>query len=263
VFPDIDKVRRLVQEAAHQELLPKFADVIRRQKADGSIVTTVDLAMQHTLQGQLARVWPTYAFLGEEMPDSEHRRLLANSESGLWCLDPLDGTSNFAAGIPYFAVSLALLIRGEAVLGIVYDPVRKECFTAKKGEGAWLNDTRLADTRPSPPLERSLTAVDFKRLPPDLAARLGSNPPYGSQRNFGACALDWCWLACDRFHLYLHGGQKIWDYAAGCLVLSEAGGHAQTLKGKPLAASDISPSSVIAAHSSALFEQWRRWLSEA
>ena len=261
MLPDVGKLRRLVQEAAQLVLLPKFAEVTRSHKADGSMVTGADLAMQRHLQNLLLQHWPQYAFLGEEMQDHDHERLLASAESGLWCLDPLDGTSNFATGIPYFAVSLALLIRNEPVIGLVYDPIRDECFTAVKGGGAWLNDVRIGDAYTPGSLRRCVAAVDFKRLFPKLAVRLGEDPPYGSQRNFGACALDWCWLAVNRFHLSLHGGQKLWDHAAGNFILIEAGGYSTTLEGESVFAASMSPRSVVAAREHNLFSAWRDWLA--
>lgn len=259
-LPELKALRGMLRGVAQQEVLPRFADVQRHTKLDDSIVTEVDIALQRRLQVELARVWPEFDFLGEEMSGREQEKL-TSSPNGLWCLDPLDGTSNYAAGVPYFAVSLALLIEGRAELGLVYDPVRDECFMAQRGRGAWLNGlslgTRVAlDT----PLKRCIAAIDFKRLAAPLAARLASTPPYGSQRNFGASSLDWCWLADGRFHVYLHGGQKLWDYAAGCLILSETGGHSQTLAGEPVFTLALAPRSVVAARDRALFAAWSEWL---
>src|SRR5699024_5216246 len=136
--------------------------------------------------------WPDVAVLGEEMTEAEQQAALRAAPSGVWCVDPLDGTSNFAAGIPYYAVSVAL-IKGDAVeLAVVYDPSRRECFTAARGHGAWLNGQPLPD-RPAPAnLSMTIALVDFKRLPTRLASRLATQPPYRSQRSFGAVALDWC-----------------------------------------------------------------------
>lgn len=259
---DLTALRELVRAAAHSELLPRFADVQRHVKRDGSLVTAADLAMQDRMRVDLARAWPQYAFMGEEMPGAEQQRLMRECGAGLWCLDPLDGTSNFAAGIPFFAVSLALVVDGLVELGLVYDPVRDECFAARRDHGAWLNDTRLViEADPGIPLDRTIGVVDFKRLDADLAARLGAAPPYGSQRNFGASSLEWCWLADGRFHVYLHGGQKLWDHAAGGLILSEAGGFAETLTGGPVFRFELLARSVVAARHAALFADCRGWLS--
>lgn len=259
-LPDLAALRSLVRAAAHAELSPRFADVIRHLKTDGSVVTEADHAMQSRMQRALAAHWPQYGFLGEEMAGAEHERLTLGGQN-LWCLDPLDGTSNFAAGIPFFAVSLALLVDGRPVLGLVYDPVRDECFTAQQGRGAWLNDAPLgAAGSPPAELKRTVACVDFKRLERPLAGTLGSQPPYGSQRNFGSSSLEWCWLADSRFHLYLHGGQKLWDYAAGWLILSEVGGFSATIAGDPVFAFGLAPRSVVAARDSRLFSAWQTWL---
>jgi len=262
VLPDLASLRALLRDCAREELLPRFADVRRQVKPDGSLVTEADIAMQRRMQQELTRRWPRYAFLGEEMSAVEHERLAALSEPGLWCLDPLDGTSNYAAGVPFFAVSLALLVRGRPEIGLVYDPVRDECFTAQRGAGAWLNDTALRARAMGLELRRSLAVVDFKRLDSRLAQELVAHPPYGSQRNFGSSSLEWCWLADGRFHLTLHGGQKLWDYAAGSLILAEAGGSAQTLDGQEVFALGLKPRSVVAALDPELFRAWRDCLAK-
>lgn len=258
---DLKFLREQVRIAAHDELLPRFAAVQRRIKRDGSIVTEADPAMQDRMQKILAEHWPQYDFLGEEMPRARHEKLTATSGKGLWCLDPLDGTSNFAAGLPFFCVSLALLVEGRPEIGLVYDPVRDECFMAQRGKGAWLNGISMGTMVPlGLPLQRCIAVVDFKRLKPDLAATLAAQPPFGSQRNFGSSALDWCWLADGRFHIYLHGGQKLWDYAAGSLILAEAGGKALTLDGEEVIAPGLRPRSVVATLDSDLFHIWMAWV---
>lgn len=254
------RLRQMVVAAAREELLSRFAEARRSIKADGSVVTTADTAMQARMQSELARAWPQYGFLGEEMSEEEQSRFLHEGSAGMWCLDPLDGTSNYASGIPYFAVSLALLIDGRPVLGLVFDPIRDECFMAEQGRGAWLDDAPLTPRATRPALRRCIAGVDFKRLKGNLAARLGEDPPYGSQRNFGASSLDWCWLAAGRFQLYLHGGQKLWDYAAGSLIHQEVGGLAETLEGEPVCGGDLRARSVVAAGDPALFEAWRTWI---
>jgi myo-inositol-1(or 4)-monophosphatase len=263
MLPDLKELRVLIGACAQQEIMPRFADTSRHIKTDGSVVTEADHAMQDRVQKELAARWPRYAFLGEETPVHEHQLLVASENTGLWILDPLDGTSNFAAGLPYFSVSLALLIRGRPEIGLVYDPVRDQAFYAQRGVGAWLNGLSLGTRAPlNVPLARAIAVVDFKRLDRPLAEKLGGDPPFGSQRNFGSSALDWCWLADGRFHVYLHGGQKLWDYAAGRLILHEAGGHAQTLQGEDVFSLELGSRSVVAARDPELFRIWRAWLAQ-
>lgn len=261
-LPDLKTLRVMVKDCAQQELMPRFADVGRSLKRDGSIVTVADQVMQDRLQRELAERWPQYAFLGEEMPAREHRKLTTAGSPAMWVLDPLDGTSNFSAGVPFFSVSLALVVEGRVELGLVYDPVRDEAFYAQRGVGAWLNGLSLGTRAPlNIPLASVIAVIDFKRLDAALAARLGTQPPYGSQRNFGSSALDWCWLADGRFHVYLHGGQKLWDYVAGSLILTEAGGQAVTLEGDDISTNSLDARSVVAARDAQLFDDWKTWVS--
>ena len=260
MLPNLNDLAAAVREAAREELLPRFAAVKRELKSDGSVVTVADRGMQERMRVTLAETWPAFALLGEEMSSEQQAALLAEPGPGLWILDPLDGTSNFAAGIPFFSVSLALLVDGEIVLGVVYDPNRGECFTARKDSGAWLNGAPLQKPEQSLLLKRAIAAVDFKRLPAELATRFTVQPPYASQRSLGSVALDWCWVAAGRFHVYLHGRQRLWDYAAGQLILAEAGGHSCTLEGAAVVALGNEPRSALASLDHALYEEWRGWV---
>lgn len=257
-------LRGIVSRAAREELLPRFNVCLRHEKADGSTVTEADFALQHRLESELAQQWPGFAFLSEEMTAAQQQQQMRSAEAGLWCLDPLDGTTNFAAGVPFFGISLALLVAGEARAGVIYDPIRDEVFSASKGQGAWLNGERLTPQPEQRSLRQCVAVVDFKRLTAPLAERLASKPPYLSQRNFGSVALEWCWLAAGRYHMYIHGGQKLWDYAAGNLILREAGGHALNLHGAPIDCADLQPCSVMATLDQRLFQECSEWLrSEA
>ena len=255
----IEQLREIITTTAKEELLPRFAQVKRNHKADGSVITEADLAMQERIAQALQQQWPQYQFMGEEMSVKQQEAMLQDSSAGVWCLDPLDGTSNFAAGIPYFSVSLSLIKGGEVVMGLVYDPTRDECFTAVKGKGAQLNGETISASEP-PPLHKCAALIDFKRLKPELAQRLVTEVPYGSQRSFGSVALDWCWMAAGRCHVYLHGKQNIWDYSAGYLVLNEAGGHSTTLEGEEVFRPTLTPRSAVAARDEGLFQAWTQWL---
>lgn len=261
---DLAALEKIVRIAAREELIERFRRTTRREKEDGSWLTEADLAMQARLQSELAALHPRIALLGEEMTPAEQERLLdeagaARGVDGLWILDPLDGTSNFAAGIPLFAVSLALMRQGRIEAGIVFDPIHDESFAALRGQGATLNGATLLAPSPGIALAKATACIDFKRLPATLASRIAATPPYSSQRSIGSVALDWCWVAAGRFHVYLHGRQSLWDYAAGSLILAEAGGHAATLDGlsAPL---DLVPRSAVCAADRRLFEQWRDYL---
>lgn len=261
-WPDLSELVDCVKRAAREEALPRFRHAETRYKPDGSVVTEADLVVQARLERELGARYPDIDLLGEEMDEARQRALLERDGRLLWCLDPIDGTSNFAGGLPFFSISLALLQGHEPVLGIVYDPIREECFTASKGQGAWLNGQRLVCEPSVLPLRRCLAMVDFKRLGAPLATALATRPPYRSLRYMGSGALEWCWLAAERFHLYLHGRQKLWDYAAGALILTEAGGFASTMEGEPIYAPKVLTRSVVAAPDRRLFDEWRQFIAE-
>ncbi|MCG8426084.1 MAG: inositol monophosphatase family protein [Chromatiales bacterium] len=232
------------------------------EKDDGSLVTAVDTELQSRIEGLLKARWPEIPLLGEEMTLSEQRRVM--SSPAFWCLDPLDGTTNFAHGIPFFATSLALIVDGQVVSGVVFDPSRRECFRADLGQGAWLNDHPLAVRSEGEALNQCVALVDLKRLPRAVITKLAERAPYRSQRSLGAVALEWCWLAAGRGQLYLHGAQRLWDYAAGLLVFKEAGGCGCIMdldSGECLGMDrDIEAHAALGASAQSLLEQWRRWL---
>ncbi|MGC9127148.1 MAG: inositol monophosphatase family protein [Acidithiobacillus sp.] len=257
---DMAWIGGILRQAAERFILPRFHEVVCSRKPDGSVVTSADLDSQDFLQAMLASRYPELPLLGEEMTRPQQERLLAR-DVPLWCLDPLDGTSNFAAGVPIFGISLALLQGGQAIAGWVYDPIRDELFTARAGHGATLNGQALMP-REAPSLDKAVGVVDYKRLTRALSLRLIDERPFHSQRNFGSSVLEWCWLAAGRYHFYLHGGQQLWDRAAGALILTETGGSLSTLVGAPLPVADLACSSVLATLDPLLHAAWRRWLGD-
>ena len=242
-----------------EEIMPRYLKVAHQHKSDGSLCTEADLAAQSALSKKLQAIL-NVPVMGEEMTDAEQRVLWEAGHDGLWCIDPIDGTSNFVRGLPYFAVSVALLREGKSVLGVVYDPVANEMFAAEHERGAFLNGEKLLGRETVIPMAQALASVDMKRLKKRLVTQLATNPPYCSQRNFGASALDWCYSAIGRYDMYLHGGQKLWDYAAGALIFLESGGHACCIETDDFAQGDIWLRSVIAARDEKLFEAWKDWI---
>ena len=256
---DLEQLKNIIITACEAEIHPRFNAVERNYKTDGSVVTEADLAMQKHITEALQIAYPEIPLLGEEMSQEEQQDLL--SSPAVWCLDPIDGTSNFAAGDPYFSVSLALIENGKSTVAIVYDPIRDECFMAKSGEGAWLNEQKLYAKKFNLPLKKTLAIIDYKRLPSGLATQLVTTVPYGSQRSLGSIALELCWIASGRAHVYLHAKQHLWDYAAALLILKEAGGMACTFDGELLQSNTLSPRSTIAALDKQLFDDWRSYLN--
>jgi myo-inositol-1(or 4)-monophosphatase len=266
---ELDRICRMLRTAAEAEIRPRFRRVGSHQKADGSLVTEADLATQNAIAAALADATPDIPLLGEEMDHAEQLRRLADADTGVWCLDPLDGTTNFANGFPLFAISLALIRDGEVTLGAVLDPLRDECFCAGRGLGAFLNGQPVQIAQTPGTLKDSIAAVDLKRLATADLVRLGAAAPYRSHRSLGCVALEWCWLAAGRFQLYLHGSQRLWDYAAGRLIATEAGAASVLFEPRqdtraPCPASGLSldPRMAVGATNEALLADWLGWLAE-
>ncbi|SFK80562.1 myo-inositol-1(or 4)-monophosphatase [Nitrosomonas aestuarii] len=261
----LNDIIAIVREVAQQEVMPRYMRVARQVKADGSSFTEADIAAQKVLLQALQTIRPG-AVMGEEMSQEAQEvqwlKGINGEAEGLWSVDPIDGTSNFLNGLPYFAISVAWMVQGKSELGVVYNPVTDEMYYAEKGCGAFLNNKPLPIKRNASILSSAIANVDLKRLHKKLATEVAANPPYASQRNYGACALEWCYTAAGFFDLYLHGGQKPWDYAAGSLILEEAGGHMSGFEYDDYWAGSPWRRSVIAALDAALFEQWRDWVRE-
>ncbi len=246
-------------QLAKQEVLSRFERVTAEEKQDGSLLTEADLEMQKKTQVFLEGHWPQFAFLGEESP-AEEQEAAMNSDGGCWILDPVDGTSNFAIGVPFYSVSLGLIIRGQMVAGIVYDPSRDELFAARLGQGATLNNQPLVARTPKQKVSQTSGIIDFKRLSAEMATKIAIDCPYSSQRSFGSVCLDWCWIAAGRGQIYLHGAQNIWDYAAGWLILEEAGGYSCTLDNEVVLTPKVVKRSAVAATTQTLFNEWQTYL---
>ena len=254
-YDDLVAIQEIIRSASASSLAIYYERSTANYKADGSIVTEADLAMQQALTTVLAERYPRVAMLGEEVSEEIQLEVI-NSSDDYWCLDPVDGTTNFHATVPLFSVSLGLISQGEVKLGIVYDPNRDEFFGAIKGQGFWINGARVQ--RPDQPrgLGSCIAFIDFKRLSDEISTSLVLDTPYKSQRNIGTCALEWAWLAAGRVNLLLHGRERIWDYSAGVLLAQEAGGQSETFDAEPVFKQTLVPRSVIAASNRELFELW-------
>ena len=205
--------------------------VVPKSRTD--FVTNVDLTVQNTLRGQLEQLAPAVQFLGEE-----GEKAAIDLRRPFWILDPVDGTTNLIHQFGHSAVSLALAENGQVCFGIVYQPYTGECFTARRGKGAFLNGRpirvsgadRLADSLLSTgtvPGRRDLSDQAFYQMRA-LYDRCQDI------RRAGCASLDLCWVACGRLEGYVELALQPWDYAAGLLLVEEAGGRVTTPNGAPL-----------------------------
>jgi len=254
-YEDLVAIQEIIRSASASSLSIYYQRSTADYKSDGSIVTEADLAMQQALTTALAERYPGVAMLGEEISEASQLEVI-NSSDDYWCLDPVDGTTNFHATVPLFSISLGLISAGEVKLGIVYDPNRDEFFGAIKGQGLWINGARVAAPDQPRELGNCIAFIDFKRLTDPISTSLVLDTPYKSQRNIGTCALEWAWLAAGRVNLLLHGRERIWDYSAGVLLVQEAGGRCETFDAEPVFKQTLVPRSVIAASTDELFELW-------
>ncbi len=247
-----------VREVAATEILPRFRTVVATRKDDGSLVTEADVRAQHALERTLTRLMPV-PLMGEEMPEAGQRAVLEGG-GRFWCVDPIDGTANFSQGHPFFAVSVALVDGTRPVFGTVVDPIADEAFFATRGGGAWLNGAALAPATGEKALADCVAEVALRRRHPALRHALKDHSPVARRLASGSSALSWCHLAAGRTDLFLHGGQMIWDYAAGALVAEEAGVRLATIDSDDFWSAPAWERSVVAARSPALARAWRDWV---
>lgn len=257
------QLNKLVTEIAQTEIVPRFLNVAHQTKADGSLLSEADLATQAKLTHRLPEIINA-PVLGEEMSPEQQRALWQHNENGLWVLDPIDGTTNFVNGLPHFAVSVAFVRGGVPQLGVIHNPISQETYYAAKGQGAFLNGQRLPLRLSSPRLYDAVAGVEVKRLRSGkLSSRIHTLSPIRSIRSMGSSTLDWCYLAAGRYDVYVHGGQNLWDYAAGALIFEEAGGKLATLEGDEFwSGKHVFQRSAIAAIQPDLFAKWVKWIRE-
>ncbi|MEW8401667.1 MAG: inositol-1-monophosphatase [Candidatus Thiodiazotropha sp.] len=190
-------------------------------KGNNDFVTEVDRNAEAVIINQLHEKFPNHAILAEEsgkQGDDDH----------LWIIDPLDGTTNFLHGLPQFAVSIALKIRGRLEVGVVYDPVSEEMYTACRGEGAQLNDRKLRVSArkglDGALLGTGLPYRDFRFTDNYMGMLKDLMRESAGVRRPGSAALDFAYVAAGRTDGFWELGLKEWDFAAGALLVREAGG---------------------------------------
>ena len=198
------------------------------------LVTEIDIAIEREFRQTIAERFPDHAVLGEEFEVSGQRDEIPEY---CWVFDPVDGTTNYAHGLPIFCSSLALEIDGRAVVGAIYDPTRRELFTAERGAGAWLNGAPLQVSE-SDTLIDSLLVTGFpysvQQDPAELVGLFGEFLGKArAVRRLGSAALDLCYVAAGRLDGFWEQKLNPWDMAAGALIVEEAGGMVTSSAGRP------------------------------
>lgn len=227
------------KEKEFAEQLAKKAGALLKQKfgdkhnitykGEINIVTEADKLSEDLIVNEISRNFPGHGILSEES------QAIAGTGNLRWIIDPLDGTTNYAHGFPFFCVSIALEIDGVISIGIIYDPIRDEIFTVIRGKGAYLNGKKLQVSSVNE-LSKSLLATGF---PYDIRNNLENNLDYFNAmavkvqaiRRAGAAALDLAYLAAGRFDGFWELKLMPWDTAAGCLIVEEAGGSISDITG--------------------------------
>ena len=199
------------------------------EKSPNDFVTDVDQKVEREIISIIKKAYPSHGILGEEGGE-------VKGDEYQWIIDPIDGTRNFIHGFPHFAVSIAVTFRNKIEYGVIYDPVRQELFTARRGKGAQLNERRIRVSQ-CKHLEESLLGTGFAYRHTDKHSPLPREllqsilPVSGDIRRAGAATLDLAYVACGRLDGFWEMGLRIWDIAAGVLLVKEAGGMICDLQG--------------------------------
>ena len=215
------------------------SDLTVTKKGPIDLVTEVDVEVESTFRALIRQRFPTHAIVAEEL---DAGTALETGATHTWIFDPIDGTVNYAHGLPFFCASLALEIEGVACVAAVYDPVREELFTAERGGGARLNGAPMAVSS----TDRLIDALLCTGFPYDVHETL--DEVIGLFRTFvgraravrrlGSAALDLCYVASGRLDAFWEQRLHPWDTAAGALIVDEAGGRTSGMDGGPFRPED-------------------------
>ncbi len=206
-------------EKASKVIIRDFGEIENLQvskKGPKDFVTKTDKRVEKILIDELSKSKKNYSFLTEETG-----KIINKNKDIFWIIDPIDGTINFLHGIPHFAISVALQVDGEIIIGLIFDPLKNEIFYAERNNGSFINNNRIRVSKKSN-LEECLFASNsngIKLIYPKL-----------NLRNTGCAALDLAYVGCGRFDGFFHNKINLWDVAAGKLIVEEAGGKVNDIK---------------------------------
>ncbi|MEA3488757.1 MAG: inositol monophosphatase family protein [Candidatus Omnitrophota bacterium] len=232
---EMEEIRKVAEKAAREAGTYILSHIGKRKEIthkDGinNLVTDVDLTSERMIIERIKKEFPSHSILAEESGEDK------KDDAFRWVIDPLDGTTNYSHGFPFFCVSIAVMTAGSIRTGVVYAPSQDEFFTAEEGKGAFLNGDRIkVSDRGS--VKDSLIATGFAYGVQGKIANLRSFEIMlknaQAVRRAGSAAMDLCYVACGRFDGFWEIGLSPWDTAAGQLIVKEAGGRVTTLCGEP------------------------------
>ncbi|AQU88160.1 inositol monophosphatase [Komagataeibacter nataicola] len=247
---DMHKVVAMMREAARRHVMPSFrcldrAD-IRSKSGPMDIVTVADEATERDLTAALQAAWPTALVVGEEAVAASPDLLdgLATAELA-FVIDPIDGTANYAAGVPLFGVMVSAVSGGEVVGGVIVDPICNVATVAARGHGAWLDDgkggSRRLQVAPAVPAHEMAGNASWRYLPAPVRDVVTHNlPKVAGSWDFRCAAHEYLMLVDGRCHFLLFNRTLPWDHLAGWLIHQEAGGYSAHFDGSPYRVTDRS-----------------------
>ncbi len=243
----LEHTKKIAKEAGKLIVKKQGKNLKIKEKAKSDLVTDADKASEKLIIKRIKALYPSHAIIAEESAKTLTKKSYKDAEY-IWIIDPIDGTINYAHGLPMFTVSIGIFktnsskssknfdyITGELVAGVVYAPKMGEIYSAEKGKGAFLNGKKIKVSKKTK-LVKSLTVTGFtpqcrKKNLPYFNTMLNKSLAI---RRLGSASLDLCYIACGRFDGYWEFGLKPWDIAAGALIIKEAGGEVTDTNGNQL-----------------------------
>ncbi|ORX88008.1 IMPase 1 [Anaeromyces robustus] len=224
---------KTIKEAfENRQFISEHLEIKENNSSD--LVTATDQYVEKMVKSHLNKVFPTHSFIGEETTAANNMARCELTDNPTWCIDPIDGTTNFVHGLPFTCISIGLLINKEPVMGVIFNPILNDLYTATKNGGAFLNGKPLPLIRPIQPLEtleKSLIITEYgaNRNEESVKAKLDTihqiiKYPVHGIRSFGSAAMNMCYVARGSCDIYYEIGIHAWDVAAATCILKEAGG---------------------------------------
>lgn len=232
----MDKFLSVAKKAALQggklfyKSFGKATGVHAKNQDKRNIVTDSDIAIEKIIRKQISQTFPEHLILGEEFGGKTEIK----KGEYIWIIDPIDGTNNFAQGIPLACISIGLWDYKGPLAAVVYNPITKEMYTAARGKGAFLNKKKISPSNTSDP-QKAFGGIGWTKGNVEKSQIfLMADNKFGKARTFGSTTLQVCFVADGRMDFYFAKGIYIWDLAAAALIASEAGAKITDFSGKPL-----------------------------